>query len=116
VALSPDLYRYARTFWPIYKHRRKGVKLSFGKSFFDQIMRGTNWSLDKLHRSRPSACTTPRQSCRSSARRSSSQIPNYKDVEVAEAWGGTIDRTPDTIPVISPIDTMLGLFLATGFS
>ena len=42
--------------------------------------------------------------------------PELKDIEVAEAWGGTIDRTPDTIPVISPIDTMLGFFLATGFS
>lgn len=35
---------------------------------------------------------------------------------VAEAWGGTIDCTPDTIPVISPVDTLPGFFLATGFS
>jgi hypothetical protein len=28
--------------------------------------------------------------------------PELKDIEVAEAWGGTIDRTPDTIPVILP--------------
>jgi hypothetical protein len=25
VELSPDLFRYARTFWPTYKHRRKGL-------------------------------------------------------------------------------------------
>jgi len=31
--------RYAKTFWPTYRQRRKGLKLSFGKSFFDQLMR-----------------------------------------------------------------------------
>ena len=42
--------------------------------------------------------------------------PGLKGVEVAEAWGGTIDCTPDTIPVISPVDALPGFFLATGFS
>ncbi|MFK4672296.1 glycine/D-amino acid oxidase-like deaminating enzyme [Bradyrhizobium diazoefficiens] len=32
VELSPDLFRYARTFWPTYLHRRNGLKMSFGKS------------------------------------------------------------------------------------
>jgi hypothetical protein len=88
----------------------------FGKSFFDQFVRGTNWSLDK-----PSPFETarvrdpaPDMSLVSAALIKSN--PELKDIEVAEAWGGTIDRTPDTIPVISPIDTMLGFFLATGFA
>jgi hypothetical protein len=88
----------------------------FGKSFFDQFVRGTNWSLDK-----PSPFETarvrdlaPDMSLVSAALIKSN--PELKDIEVAEAWGGTIDRTPDTIPVISPIDTMLGFFLGTGFS
>ena len=42
--------------------------------------------------------------------------PDLKDIEIAEAWGGTIDCTPDTIPVISPVDALPGFFLATGFS
>jgi hypothetical protein len=46
VEVSPDLFRYAKTFWPTYRQRRKG-ELSFGKSFFDQLMRGTSWSFDK---------------------------------------------------------------------
>jgi glycine/D-amino acid oxidase-like deaminating enzyme len=33
-----------------------------------------------------------------------------------EAWGGTIDSTPDTIPVISAVGKLPGFFLATGFS
>jgi glycine/D-amino acid oxidase-like deaminating enzyme len=119
VELSPDLFRYARTFWPTYQHRRKGLKLSFGKSFFDQILRGTNWSLDK-----PSPFETER--VRDPAPDMSlvnvalaaliKSNPALKDIALAEAWGGTIDCTPDTIPVISPVDIMPGFFLATGFS
>ena len=119
VEVSPDLFRYARTFWPTYKHRRQGLKLSFGKSFFDQIMRGTNWSLDKpspfeAERVRDPA---PDMSLVNSALTALIEShPELKGIEVAEAWGGTIDCTPDTIPVISSVDTLPGFFLATGFS
>src|SRR5438552_1304286 len=119
VELSPDLFRYARTFWSTYKHRRKGLKLSFGKSFFDQIMRGRNWSLDKpspfeAERVRDPA---PDMSLVNSALAALIESnPELKGIEVAEAWGGTIDTTPDTIPVISPVDALPGFYLATGFS
>ncbi|WP_027547320.1 FAD-binding oxidoreductase [Bradyrhizobium sp. WSM2254] len=119
VELSPDLFRYARTFWPTYLHRRNGLKMSFGKSFFDQLMRGTSWSLDK-----PSPFETervrdpaPDMSLVSAALASLIKSnPELKDIQIAEAWGGTIDCTPDTIPVISPVDALPGFFLATGFS
>jgi len=35
---------------------------------------------------------------------------------VAEAWGRAIDWTPDSLPVMSPIEKLPGLFLASGFS
>jgi glycine/D-amino acid oxidase-like deaminating enzyme len=119
VELSPDLFRYARTFWPTYKHRRKGLKLSFGMSFFDQVVRGTNWSLDmpspfETERVRDPAPDMSLVNVALAALIKSN--PALKDIAVAEAWGGTIDCTPDTIPVISPVDTMPGFFLATGFS
>ena len=31
-------------------------------------------------------------------------------------WAGYIDATPDLLPVISPVDSLPGLFLSTGFS
>jgi glycine/D-amino acid oxidase-like deaminating enzyme len=119
VEVSPDLFRYAKTFWPTYRQRRKGLKLSFGKSFFDQLMRGTSWSLDK-----PSPFETervrdpaPDMSLVTSALAALiASNPELKGIECAEAWGGTIDTTPDTIPVISKVDALPGFFLATGFS
>ncbi|MFC7555785.1 NAD(P)/FAD-dependent oxidoreductase [Pseudoroseomonas wenyumeiae] len=42
--------------------------------------------------------------------------PGMSGVGCAEAWGGTIDSTPDAVPVISAVDKLKGFHLATGFS
>lgn len=119
VELTPDLFRYARSFWETYKVRRKGLKLSFGKSFFDQLTRGTTWSFDQptpfeAERVRDPA---PDMSLVNSALAALvAANPGLKGLGIAEAWGGTIDSTPDTVPVISPVDQLPGFHLATGFS
>ncbi len=119
VELTPDLIRYARTFLPTYRQRRKGLKISFGKPFLDQLLRGTNWALDKpspfeAERVRDPAPDMSLVESALSALINSN--PDLKDIRIAEAWGGTIDTTPDTIPVISAVDKLPGFFLATGFS
>ena len=43
-------------------------------------------------------------------------FPLFRDVAIAERWGGMIDVMPDAIPVISPVDSLPGFFIATGFS
>ncbi len=43
-------------------------------------------------------------------------FPAFRDVKIAESWGGMIDVMPDAIPVISAVDTVPGFFIATGFS
>ena len=43
-------------------------------------------------------------------------FPAFRDMKVAESWGGVIDVTPDAVPVISAVDTLPGFFIATGFT
>ena len=43
-------------------------------------------------------------------------FPVFRNTVVAESWGGMIDVMPDAIPVIAPVDTLPGFFVATGFS
>ena len=43
-------------------------------------------------------------------------FPVFRDMVVAERWGGLIDVTPDAVPVISPVESLPGLIIATGFS
>jgi glycine/D-amino acid oxidase-like deaminating enzyme len=42
--------------------------------------------------------------------------PSLSGIACAEAWGGSIDSTPDAVPVMSAVDKLPGIFLATGFS
>ena len=43
-------------------------------------------------------------------------FPVFEPIEIVERWAGCIDATPDAVPVISPIDRLPGLYLASGFS
>jgi glycine/D-amino acid oxidase-like deaminating enzyme len=119
VELTPDLIRYARTFLPTYRQRRKGLKISFGKPFLDQLLRGTNWPLDKPSPFEAERVRDPAPDMSLVEEALAALIkanPDLNGIQVAEAWGGTIDTTPDTIPVISAVDKLPGFFLATGFS
>jgi glycine/D-amino acid oxidase-like deaminating enzyme len=44
------------------------------------------------------------------------RIPEFEGIEFAETWAGVIDAMPDIVPVMDKIETVPGLFLATGFS
>jgi glycine/D-amino acid oxidase-like deaminating enzyme len=119
VELTPDLIRYARTFLPTYRQRRKGLKISFGKPFLDQLMRGTSWRLDQPSPFEAERVRDPAPDMSLVEEALGALIkanPNLEGIGIAEAWGGTIDTTPDTIPVISKVDKLPGFFLATGFS
>jgi len=119
VELTPDLIRYARTFLPTYRQRRKGLKIAFGKPFLDQLLRGTNWPLDRPSPFEAERVRDPAPDMSLVEEALAALItanPDLKGIQIAEAWGGTIDTTPDTIPVISAVDKLPGFFLATGFS
>jgi glycine/D-amino acid oxidase-like deaminating enzyme len=82
-------------------------------------MRGTSWSLDKPSPFEAERVRDPAPDMllvNSALAALVKAHPELKGIDVAEAWGGTIDSTPDTIPVISPVDALPGFFLATGFS
>jgi len=53
------------------------------------------------------------KSCASNLRR---EFPALKDVKVAASWGALIDTSPDLVPVISTVDQLPGLIIASGFS
>ncbi|MEL7543345.1 MAG: FAD-binding oxidoreductase [Pseudomonadota bacterium] len=43
-------------------------------------------------------------------------FPALAETPIVETWSGTIDVTPDALPIIDALPDHLGLFLATGFS
>jgi len=43
-------------------------------------------------------------------------FPVFRGVAVEQSWAGMIDATPDAIPVISRVQSLPGMVIATGFS
>ena len=43
-------------------------------------------------------------------------LPVFAGAQVLDTWGGWIDVTPDGVPVIGPIDSVKGFYIASGFS
>lgn len=118
VHLTPDALRYARQFWPTFVQRRAKLKFRIGRPFLEQLMGGARWSFDSItpfEKTRvldPTPDMTLVEEALASLR---ADLPGL-EVACAEAWGGTIDSTPDAVPVISAVDGLKGFFLATGFS
>lgn len=49
-------------------------------------------------------------------RRIGEVFPAFRNLAVTQHWAGMIDVTPDVVPVISAVDHVPGLVIATGFS
>jgi glycine/D-amino acid oxidase-like deaminating enzyme len=118
--VTPQGLRYAREFWPMFQIRRKSLKIGFGKAFFDgpETIRG-KWPLDRpspFERHRIYAPPPDTSIVQPALDRVISTYPALQGMQMARAWGGWIDCTPDSVPVISAVDKLPGFFLATGFS
>jgi glycine/D-amino acid oxidase-like deaminating enzyme len=117
--LIPDAFRYIRAFWPGYLQERQNIRVKLTGAFLDALLRPRNWPLDAVspfERVRvldpaPDQAVLDRALANLRA-----AYPVLRDVKVAERWAGMIDVTPDAIPVISPVESQPGFYLATGFS
>lgn len=119
VELSPQGLLYARQFWPTFKKRRWGLTFAIGRSFFEGPEAFSRWSLDDVspfERQRTLDPAADPALVRLGLTRLGEHYPALAGLQVAQAWGGLIDSTPDAIPVISAVDSLPGLYLSTGYS
>lgn len=117
--LTPQGLLYARQFWPTFKKRRWGLKLSVGRSFFDGPEAFVRWKLDgpsPFERVRTLDPPADPALVQLGLTRLAANYPALAGLQVAASWGGLIDSTPDGIPVISAVDSLPGLYISTGFS
>ena len=119
VDLVPDNLRFAKAFWPALRGAHTGLRFHFGKPFFEELAQPARWSLDRESPFERVRVLDPAPSAAlldSAAATLRTAFPAFKEARIEERWGGYIDVTPDAVPVISPVDTLPGFFIATGFS
>jgi glycine/D-amino acid oxidase-like deaminating enzyme len=119
VDIVPDSFRYLMDFLPVLRLEWRDLRFRVGSRFLTEAQLPQRWALDqvspfeKVRTLDPEPIMGHVEQARSGL---AAAFPIFKDVPIAERWAGLIDAMPDAVPVISPIDKVPGLVVATGFS
>jgi glycine/D-amino acid oxidase-like deaminating enzyme len=117
--IVPDYFPLFFAFLPALRLDRHGLRLRLGRRFIDEARLARRWSLDDVSPFEQVRILDPLPiaAILDEALESLQRIfPAFAVAQVAERWAGCIDATPDAVPVISSVDSLPGLTLATGFS
>jgi glycine/D-amino acid oxidase-like deaminating enzyme len=117
--LSPQGMLYARDFWPTFRKRHAMLTFAIGRSFFSGPEALSRWSFEGVSPFERQRVLDPAPGAhlvQLGLKRLAAYYPGLAKLEVAEAWGGMIDSTPDGVPVISAVDPLPGFYLSTGYS
>ena len=119
VPITPDTFRFFFDFLPAAKAERRGLRLRLDKRFIEEWRTPKRWDLDKRSPFETTRTLDPDPvaSINGEAMRELKQVfPVFNQARVVQHWAGMIDVTPDAVPVISEVDAIPGLVIATGFS
>jgi glycine/D-amino acid oxidase-like deaminating enzyme len=117
--LTPDHFRLFFDFLPTARRERRELRLRLGERFGIEWRTKKRWRADEM---------TPFEEVRTLDPKPSDDLldegwrnlvaawPMFKDAPLVERWGGLIDVTPDAVPVVSAVEALPGLHIASGFS
>jgi glycine/D-amino acid oxidase-like deaminating enzyme len=117
--IGPDNFRLLREFLPVVRARWKKLHLRAGRAAWREWTTPRHWPLDRpspfeaLRVVDPAPYAPFVDEAFANAR---DAFPFFRDARLEESWAGMIDVTPDVVPVMSPVDSLPGFFVATGFS
>jgi glycine/D-amino acid oxidase-like deaminating enzyme len=117
--IIPDSFRQFRTFLPQLRKEAPNLKLRVTEQFAKELIGPRRWALDQetpFEKARildPKPCAADAEAAKA---RLAQLFPVFAQARVAQHWGGMIEVSPDAIPIISPVATLSGFFVATGFS
>ncbi len=117
--ITPSTLRWSVKFIPALIQELGALRISLGKDFFDELRMPKTWPLDKETPFEMTRVLDPEPSqrvVRGIRKNLDTMFPSLKDVPIVEAWAGMVETTPDVVPMIGPIESLPGMYIATGFS
>jgi glycine/D-amino acid oxidase-like deaminating enzyme len=117
--ITPDSFRQLRTYWPSFLSGWRELRLRLGPRFLEEWRTPRSWRPDEVTPFEHVRVLDPKPSATVLAEGAASLIrhfPGFAAMRVQQSWGGLMDVTPDTVPVISPVEALPGLHIAAGFS
>ncbi|MFO1049991.1 MAG: FAD-binding oxidoreductase [Geminicoccaceae bacterium] len=117
--LAPDSFRFLKDFIPALQVEWRSHQLRVGRRFLQEARFRTRWTGEERTVFEDIRVNDPapvRRSLTAALADLSRDFPVFARAQVVQEWAGRIDVTPDIVPVISPVDAIPGLVVATGFS
>ncbi len=117
--LVPDSFRFLGDFLPLIRLERRTFRLRLGGRFVEEWRTPRRWNpeetspFEAVRTLDPAPVTAINDAALDTLRQ---RFPAFAAARVVQQWAGMIDVTPDVVPVISPVDTVPGFVIATGFS
>ncbi|ADP10675.1 FAD dependent oxidoreductase [Erwinia sp. Ejp617] len=99
--------------------QRSFLRISLGRNFLRDLAMPRRWHANQRSPFERLRMMNPPANLALNAEAMANLIsawPAFEKAEIADAWAGMIDVTPDSNPVIGPVARIPGLTLATGFS
>ena len=118
-SLTPDHIKLGLKYIPAIKANIKLLRPKINGFFFEEMGYPNRWKGNKRTPFEMKRTQNPPASHNildEAMRNLRAAWPIFENAEISASWAGLIDMTPDGEPVISPIEKIPGLTLASGFS
>lgn len=119
VPLVPDSFRIGHRYLSTLRSQWKNMRLSIGETFKSELALPRRWSRGQTSPFEQVRTLNPpinQELNREALHNMATAWPLFSGAVVQQSWAGMIDVTPDSLPVISSVDKVPGLTIATGFS
>lgn len=119
IPVIPASFRHMGLYRHLLGMEWRHIRLKFGHDFWREWRDGATVPFDRPSPYEAIRVLDPRPDSKYLDRAFALLRQRYPALATARAvqtWGGMIDATPDTVPVISPVAAIGGLVVATGFS
>lgn len=117
--IVPDSFRLFFDYMPALRSQRKDLSLRLGERFLAEFKTPRQWTLDKRSPFEDDRILDPTPDVHileDARKKLAAAFPVFAGVKVLDQWAGMIDVTPDAAPVIGPVASLPGFYLASGFS
>ncbi|KAB2850877.1 MAG: FAD-binding oxidoreductase, partial [Hyphomicrobiaceae bacterium] len=119
VDIVPDSFRFCFQFLPNLQHEWKALRFRLGSRFAAEWQEKSQLAPDKttiFERVRVLDPAPETALSEAALAQVMAVFPALRGATIAQHWAGLIDVTPDVVPVIGPVPSLPGFYLASGFS
>ncbi len=117
--IVPDSFRLFSDFAPTLVKSWHELRLRIGSRFIAEWKAPRTWSPDAISPFENVRVLDPAPVEAFNREGLSNLIkafPAFAEARIAQSWAGLVDVTPDAVPVIGPVKSIPGFFVASGFS